>query len=110
MAPWRVAVGMVTTFAFVSLTFGLIRAPDLATYGEILNALFTGAPGRAPFVDRTILFIALAIMIIVEALSRFTQPPQRVSPWLIYAAIATLFVITILFGFDQARSFVYFRF
>ena len=110
MPRWRIALGMVATFAFVSLTFGLIRAPDLTSYGEILYALFSGAPGRAPFVDRTILFIALAIMVIVEALSRFTQPPERVSSWLVYSAIATLFVLTILFGFDQARSFVYFRF
>lgn len=107
---WRIGLGMLCTFGFVSLTFGLIRTPDLESYGNVLTALFTLAPGQAPTVDRTILIIGIVIMITVEAIHRFAAPNKSAPVWQVYSLIGLLFVITILFGYDQARSFVYFRF
>ncbi len=51
MPKWRIALGMIATFAFVSLTFGLLRTPGLAAYGKMLTALLTLAPGQAPMVE-----------------------------------------------------------
>ena len=110
MSRWRLAVGMCSTFVFVALTFGLIRTPDVSRYGDVLVALFTLAPGQAPFVDRTIVIIGVLIMISVEAVFRFSPPTKRASNWIIYPIISLLFIVTVLFGYDQARSFVYFRF
>lgn len=108
---WRLALGMCSTFAFVSLTFGLIRTPDLATYGKILTALVTFSPGQAPLVEKAVVYLSLVAMIIVEAIRRFVPAFQIASSAVLtYAAIGVLFLIVSLFGYDQSRAFVYFRY
>ncbi len=109
MPPWRLGLGMVATFLFVSLTFGLIRTPDLATYAGMMNALITLAPGKAPSVEPTILIIGIIIMFAVEFIFRFRHPPPM-APKHMFALIGLIFIVTVLFGYDQSRSFVYFRF
>jgi len=109
MPPWRLGLGMLATFLFISVTFGLIRTPDLVTYAGMLSAFMTLAPGKAPAVEPTILIIGIIIMFIVEFIFRF-RPPPRLPPSYTFALIGLLFIITVLFGYDQSRSFVYFRF
>jgi D-alanyl-lipoteichoic acid acyltransferase DltB (MBOAT superfamily) len=107
----RLAGGMVATFLFVALTFGLIRTPDLAHYGGMLAALVTFSPGQAKIVEPTLIVIGLVIMIFVEARERFATPvADALSQPACYALAILLFLVTNLFGYDQSRAFVYFRF
>lgn len=111
LPPWRLGLGMAATFLFVALTFGLIRTPDLASYGKMLLAFFTLAPGRAAIVEPSLIYIGAGVMLGVEALSRFRGfAPEKLSTRSTYTLVALLFVVTVLFGYDQSRAFVYFRF
>jgi D-alanyl-lipoteichoic acid acyltransferase DltB (MBOAT superfamily) len=111
LPAWRLGLGMLATFAFVSLTFGLIRTPDLAAYGRMLMALLTLAPGRAQIVEPGLVWAGIAIMLAVEAWARFKDfAPERMAWRSAYPLIGLLFVVTVLFGYDQSRAFVYFRF
>jgi D-alanyl-lipoteichoic acid acyltransferase DltB (MBOAT superfamily) len=108
---WRLALGMAATFGFVSLTFGLIRTPDLASYGQMLAALATLAPGRAPMVEADLAYAFIGLMLGVEAVRRFRPDIDvTLSPVLTYGLIGVLFLTVILFGYDQSRAFVYFRY
>jgi alginate O-acetyltransferase complex protein AlgI len=111
LPAWRLAVGMALTFAFVSLTFGLIRTPGIAEYGSMMWALISLAPGRAIIVQRDILYAAIAAMVAVEAVRRFRPDLDLTrSPAIVYPLIFFLFLTVILLGHDQSRDFVYFRF
>ncbi|QUS39092.1 MBOAT family protein [Tardiphaga alba] len=108
---WRLALGGLATFAFVSITFGLIRTPDLSRYATMMGALVTGQAGHAPIIEGAIALVALCIMMAVEATQRF-RPVTEVSrsPVLVYSAIFLLFLLVVFFGYDQSRAFVYFRY
>lgn len=111
MPAWRLALGMLATLAFVSLTFGLIRTPGVAEYGHMLGALLRLAPGGAPIVEQAILWIAIGVMLIVEALRRYRPDLDVTCSWgATIALVGLLFVIDVLFGYDQSRAFVYFRY
>lgn len=111
LSPLRLGVGMLATFAFVALTFGLIRTPDLAAYGRMLVSLLTVAPGHAPLLEPGLIYAGTAIMLGMEAWARFGGfAPEKLGARSTYALIGLLFVLTVLFGYDQSRAFVYFRF
>jgi D-alanyl-lipoteichoic acid acyltransferase DltB (MBOAT superfamily) len=111
LSALRLAAGMVATFAFVSLTFGLIRTPGIAAYGDMIWAIVTLAPGRAPVVEADLVYAFAGLMLAVEAARRF-RPSLDItrSPPLTYASIGFLFLAIVLFGYDQSRAFVYFRY
>ncbi len=107
----RIAFGMAMTFLFVALTFGLIRTPDLAHYGMMLSALATLQPGQAQVVEPTLIIIGTIMMFAVEARERFRGPvAETLSTPACYALVVLLFLLSNLFGYDQSRAFVYFRF
>lgn len=108
---WRLALGGLATFAFVALTFGLIRTPGVAAYARMLEGLITLAPGRAKMVESDILVAAVVLMVGVEAVRRFRPDWDVTRSWgATYVLIALLFLAIILFGYDQSRAFIYFRF
>ncbi len=111
LRPWRFALGALATFAFVALTFGLIRTPGLLAYGRMLDGLVTLAPGHARMVEANVLVAAVAIMVAVEAARRFRPEWDITRSWpATYVLVALLFLAVILFGYDQSRAFIYFRF
>ncbi|MDJ0948112.1 MAG: MBOAT family O-acyltransferase [Alphaproteobacteria bacterium] len=119
------ALGMLLTFHLVVLTFGLIRAPSVTAYGDMLAAMLSAAPGPVKIADRSNMLVLLAIVLAVETARRF---PARMTlgnrvvdrvPWLLAPAaglwqrclaIAALILLVILMGHDEGRTFIYFRF
>lgn len=111
LSSLRFALGMLATFAFVSFTFGLIRTPGLAAYGNMVGALASVSPGQARMVEGGLVFPFVALMLVVEAVRRFRPDLDLTrSPRLTYAAIGVLFLTVLLFGYDQSRAFIYFRY
>lgn len=111
----RTGLGMVATLLFVCITFGLLRAPSVGAYLEMLSAIPTLAPdtlkinmgNQAPWL--------LLVMIGVEALRRF-RPRFTIETgvWKRSAAMAALAMGILLFSFSSefhaAQNFIYFRF
>lgn len=103
-------VMMATTFSLVVLTFAIIRAPDLPHYGEMLWALITLASGESAVRISKVAVQVTILMLTVEAFMRFRPQLQLHSVWGRTALIFGLLIATILFGEDDARNFIYFRF
>lgn len=61
LPQWRLALGGLATFAFVALTFGLIRTPGLAAYARMLEGFAKLAPGRAKMVESDV-FVAAVVL------------------------------------------------
>jgi len=105
------ALGMLVTFNIIVLAFGLIRAPDLTAYGQLLHAILSGADGVVQIVDRKITFLVVVAMVAVEAARRFAPRLHLAhGVWPRALAITTLIILFGLFGNDANRSFIYFRF
>ena len=105
------ALGMIVTFNIIVFAFGLIRAPDLTAYGQMLHALLSGADGVVQVVDRKITFLVVLAMAAVETVRRFAPRIQLAhGVWPRALAITTLIIMFGLFGNDANRSFIYFRF
>lgn len=111
----RTGLGMVATLVFVCLTFGLLRAPDVGAYLQMLSAIPTLAPdtlkinmgNQAPWL--------LLLMLGVEAARRFwPQVSIESGVWKRSAAMAGLALGILLFSFSSefhaAQNFIYFRF
>lgn len=121
----RTALGMVITFHLVVLTFGLLRAPSVEAYGQMLQAVLTAVPGPVKIADRSNMMILMLIMLSVEFARRFPPRmtmgdrivdrfPAILAPhqgvWQRCAAIAVLVLFVVLMGHDEGRTFIYFRF
>lgn len=111
LSAGRLAFGMAMTFLFVALTFGLIRTPGLAHYGTMLSAIATLQPGQAQVVEPTLIAIGVIVLLAVDAWDRFRRPlTDTLSQPACYILVVILFLLSNLFGYDQSRAFVYFRF
>ncbi len=109
--PVASAIGMALTFNVIVLAFGLIRAPDLTTYGQLLHAIFSGTVGAVQVVDRKITLLVVIAMGSVEAVRRFAPSLHLAHGiWPRALAITALVILFGLFGNDANRSFIYFRF
>lgn len=107
----RLVFGVAVTFTVVVLTFGLIRAPSLGVYMDMLRAVLEWRPGEAQIVDGKLLAVGLVIVLGVEACRRFIPRFDiRDSIVLRSGLTVALVLATILFGYDDGRSFIYFRF
>lgn len=107
----RTFFGMTTTMLLVAVTFSLIRAPSLETYAALLTAITDLRPGEVKIVEKSVLLTSLLIVLIIEALRRFRPSLAFDSGvWMRCVVIAILVLSNILFGHDQERSFIYFRY
>jgi hypothetical protein len=62
-------------------------------------------------VESDVLVSAVVLMVGVEAVRRFRPDWDATRSWVAtYILIALLFLAIILFGYDQSRAFIYFRF
>jgi len=107
---WRSALGMITTFSLVVISFGLIRAPDLESFAGMTYALFTAAPGPLQIEQRSLVFLCAGIMLVVELRNRFWGSAGLTSLRGRTALLCALIVAVVLLGNEEGRSFIYFRF
>jgi D-alanyl-lipoteichoic acid acyltransferase DltB (MBOAT superfamily) len=110
VAVWRLAAGMVLTFAFVVVTFGLIRVPDLGTFAVMVGDMATLAPGPAGLQQTVLTCFCVAAMLSVEALNRLSGGHRTLSVTVRAALLAVLMIGIALLGNEDGRSFIYFRF
>ena len=105
-----VAVGSVT-FHLVVVTFGLIRAPTLTSYGDLILAAAALSPGRIPVTGILVnVVVAFVLIASVELTQRF-RPEMRLKGLVSRtASVGILAVLVLVMGFDEGRTFIYFRF
>ena len=107
-----VAVGSwFLTFHLVVVTFGLIRAPTLTSYGDLILAAAALSPGRIPVTGILVnVVVAFVLIASVELTQRF-RPEMRLKGLVSRtASVGILAVLVLVMGFDEGRTFIYFRF
>ncbi|WP_461209669.1 MBOAT family O-acyltransferase [Desulfocurvus sp. DL9XJH121] len=114
-APWRTALGMLATLLFVCLTFGLLRAPSLGAYGQMLHSILTLAPDTLDIDLGKYTPLLLALVLGVEAARRFApRLTLETGVWRRCCAMAALSLGILLFTYSNeyhaAQNFIYFRF
>ena len=106
----RKTLGIIATTITVILSFGILRAPSLDQYAEILTALLSLAPATRTVEVSKIALVGALTMLTVETLKHFW--PRIVLQSVLGKAflILTFFLLTFLFGYDGSRDFIYFRY
>ena len=108
--PARGVLGWALTMVAIVLTFGLIRADSVAHYADLLSAGFAWTPGLIPFSDWRKALAGLALIAAVDLARRF-RPGFAIRSVEGRAVLIGLLVLaTVLYGHEQSRAFIYFRF
>jgi len=103
--------GWMATFLFVSLSFGLVRTPDLASYLDLLRALAFWQPGQVAVEQAWLVYVSIIVMFAIEALRRFMNLSAMLRSFPLRGGLLTLGIVVLMsFGYESGRSFVYFRF
>jgi D-alanyl-lipoteichoic acid acyltransferase DltB (MBOAT superfamily) len=106
----RAVLGWAATMAVVVVTFGLIRAKSVGDYVDLLTSAASFRPGLLSFPDWEKALFGLAVMLAVEAWRRF-WPERRVTGVAARtAALGVLLLTALLYGYEQSKAFIYFRF
>ena len=108
--------GFLLTMLCVVLSFGLIRAPDFASYCEMLSRLFASG-GETFFPSGKLeLLISLSVLMAVEWLFNRTSPLANLRDWLKglmvarSAVLSTLVILIAYLGYDETSAFIYFQY
>ncbi|HTL37655.1 MAG TPA: MBOAT family protein [Kofleriaceae bacterium] len=112
----RVAVGVVATYLLVCLTWVFFRAPDFATAGQMIGAMFgfgTAVHGQISSLVRAALVAGVVTaMVVIHGVARNVHLEEilaRLSPSTRGVMLGTmLFLIAIAAG--GQRAFIYFQF
>jgi alginate O-acetyltransferase complex protein AlgI len=108
--PARRFAGWALTMAAVVATFGLIRADSLAQYGDLIGAILAFRVDLLPFPDWQPVLAGLVVILAVDAVRVF-RPGFVLRHVEGRAALIFLLVLAVLlFGHEQNRAFIYFRF
>lgn len=109
-------LGFFLTMLCVVFTFGLIRAPDFASYNEMLGGLFVSGGQNFFPGGKLELLVGLSVLFGVEWLFNRDSPlanlRDRLKGVVIVrsAVLASLVILIAYLGYDETSAFIYFQY